>query len=122
LSRPAAFSITGTLDGGAPSQIVKPSLSTGPIYIKVYTNNQPTEAIVDTGSAITIIHQDLLKKIPHKQFTHKIKECKTANSTPLHIIGQIELEIKLQNVKTYIIANVATNLITKLLLGNDWIN
>ena len=85
-------------------------------------NDQPTEAIVDTGSAITIIHQDLLKKIHHKKFISKPRQCKTANSTPLHIIGQIELEIKVRHVKTYVIADVASNLITKLLLGNNWIN
>ena len=97
-------------------------MSTSPIYIKLYVNDQPTDAVVDTGSAITIIHNDLLKKIPHKNFTNHTRECQTANSTPLRIIGQIELEIKLRKVKTHIIANVATNLITKLLLGNDWIN
>ncbi|CAF1532708.1 unnamed protein product, partial [Rotaria sordida] len=42
--------------------------------------------------------------------------------TPLDIIGQIELEIKINYIKTYIIAYVATNLITPILLGNDWIN
>ena len=97
-------------------------MSTGPIYIKVQANDQPTEAIVDTGSAITIIHQDLLKKINHKNFVFNSRQCKTANSTPLHIIGQIELEIKLRHVKTLVVADVATNLITKLLLGNNWIN
>ena len=122
LSKPAAFSLTGTHDGGVPSQFEKPSVSTGPIYIKVQANNQPVEAIVDTGSAITIIHQEFLKEIHHKKFTYRARQCQTANSTPLRIIGQIEIEIKLRNVKTYVIADVATNLITKLLLGNNWIN
>ena len=122
LFRSSPFSITGTHDGGVPSQYEKPSSSTGPVYIKVQVNDQPTEAIVDTGSAITIIHQDLLKNIHHQKFIHNTRLCKTANSTPLHIIGQVELEIKLRHVKTYIIADVATNLITKLLLGNNWIN
>ena len=122
LSKPTAFLLTGTHDGGVPSQSEKPSVSTGPIYIKVQANEQPVEAIVDTGSAITIIHQEYLKKIHHKKFIHKTRECKTANSTPLRIVGQIEVEIKLRNVKTYVIADVATNLITKLILGNNWIN
>jgi transposase InsO family protein len=122
LSTTTAFSITGTQGGGAPSQSTQPSSSQCPIYIKVQVNKKPTEAIVDTGSAITIIHQDLLKTISHCKFTHKIKQCTTANATPLHIIGQIELEIKIKHVTTHIIADVATNLITKLLLGNNWIN
>ncbi|CAF4235885.1 unnamed protein product, partial [Rotaria sp. Silwood2] len=45
-----------------------------------------------------------------------------ANSTPLNIIGQITLELKLKSIRTYVNAHVATNLITSLLLGNDWIN
>ena len=122
LSTTTAFSITGTQDGGAPSQSTKPSSSQCPIYIKVQVNHQPAEAIVDTGSAITIIHQDLLKTIHHRKFIHKTRQCTTANATPLNIIGQIELEIKLKHVTTHIIADVATNLITKLLLGNNWIN
>jgi hypothetical protein len=80
------------------------------------------KVIVDTGSAITIIHQDLLKTIHHTKFLHKPRSCATANSTPLNIIGQIELEIKLKHITTYITADVATNLITNILLGYNWIN
>ena len=79
--------MTGRCDGGEPSQYEQPSLSTGPIYVKIKVNDQPIKAIVDTGSAITIIHQSLLKKINHKKFIHNSRQCKTANSTPLHIIG-----------------------------------
>ncbi|CAF4787886.1 unnamed protein product, partial [Rotaria sp. Silwood2] len=46
----------------------------------------------------------------------------TANSTPLNIIGQIRLEIKIKHITNYVIAYVTTNLITSILLGNDWIN
>ncbi|CAF4115970.1 unnamed protein product, partial [Adineta steineri] len=48
--------------------------------------------------------------------------CQTANATPLNIIGQIELNIKVKHIETRGIAYVATNLITPILLGNDWIN
>ncbi len=58
----------------------------------------------------------------HKQFTYKPRSCRTANSTPLNIIGQIELTIKIKHIETSVIANVATNLITSILLGNDWID
>ncbi|CAF3464042.1 unnamed protein product [Rotaria socialis] len=72
-----------------------------PIYINVQVNNKQHQAIVDTGSA---------KKL------HK-----SANCTSINIIGEIQLEVKIQGHKTFIIADVATNLITDLLLGNDWI-
>ena len=93
-----------------------------PIYIKTNVNDQPTEAIVDTGSAISIIHLDFLKTIQHNKFIPQHHTCRTANATPLNLIGQIQLEIKVKHVKTSINTYVATNLITPILLGNDWIN
>ena len=93
-----------------------------PIYIKTNVNDQPTEGIVDTGSAISIIHLDFLKTIQHNKFIPQHHTCRTANATPLNLIGQIQLEIKVKHVKTSINTYVATNLITPILLGNDWIN
>ncbi|CAF4479732.1 unnamed protein product, partial [Rotaria sp. Silwood2] len=98
------------------------TITSFPVYIKIRVNDQPTEAIVDTGSAISIIHSNFLKTIHHKNFIYKNHTCQTANSTPLKIIGQIELEIQIKSIKTYVTAHVATNLITSILLGNDWIN
>ncbi|CAF1327080.1 unnamed protein product [Rotaria sordida] len=113
----------GSHDGGVPSKFIKPSTITSfPVYIKIRVNDQPTEAIVDTGSAISIIHLNFLKTIHHKNFIYKNHTCQTANSTSLNIIGQIKLEIKIKSITTYVVACVATNLITSILLGNDWIN
>ena len=117
------FSITGPCDGGVPSKFTKSStITSSPIYIKIRVNDQPTEAIIDTGSAISIIHSDFLKTIQHNQFIYKTRLCQTANSTPLHIIGQIELNIRIKYIEATITVYVATNLITSILLGNDWIN
>lgn len=84
-------------------------------------NGTPQHAIVDTGSSITIINQQLLKKIHHKKFIYQRKQHAAANCTSLNIIGEIKIEIKIHGHKTNIIADVATNLVTDLLLGNDWI-
>nr|ABL86696.1 putative pol protein [Adineta vaga]ABL86699.1 putative pol protein [Adineta vaga] len=100
--------------------ILSPRISS-PIYINVQVNNKQQHAIIDTGSAVTIINQQLLKNIYHKKFIPKQKSHKSANCTAISIIGEIELEIKIQGYKTSILADVATNLITDLLLGNDWI-
>ncbi len=117
------FSITGSHDGGVPSTTTKPSTTLlFPVYIKIHVNNQPIEAIVDTGSAISLIHLDFLKTIKRTKFKYKPQPCQTANSTPLNIIGQIELEIIIKHIKTFVTARVTTNLITSVLLGNDWIN
>ncbi|CAF5040791.1 unnamed protein product [Rotaria sp. Silwood1] len=102
--------------------VIPSTITSFPVYIKIRVNDQPTEAIVDTGSAISIIHSNFLKTIHHQNFLHQPQLCQTANSTPLNIIGQIKLEIKIKSIKTYVTAYVATNLITSILLGNDWIN
>ena len=125
----AGFLLAGTRDGGDssnkkinPSLInIIPSQSSNPIYINVQVNNKRQHAIIDTGSAVTIINQQLLKKIYHKKFIYKRKLHKSANCSSINIIGEVELEIKIQGHKTFILADVATNLITDLLLGNDWI-
>ncbi|CAF4792818.1 unnamed protein product, partial [Rotaria sp. Silwood2] len=110
-------------NGGVPSKFIKPSTITSyPIYIKIFVNNQPTEAIIDTGSAISIIHLNFLKTIHHNNFIYKNHARQTANATPLNIIGQIKLELKIKHITNFVVAFVATNLITSMLLGNDWIN
>ncbi len=124
------FLLAGTRDGGDSSNIkqnpsktniLSPQTSS-PIYVNVQVNNKQQHAIIDTGSAVTIINQKLLKKIYHKKFVYKQKLHKSANCTSINIIGEIELEIKIQGQRTLILADVATNLITDLLLGNDWIS
>jgi hypothetical protein len=125
----SGFLLAGTRDGGHSSNIqqnpsttniIPPQLSS-PIYVNVQVNNKQQHAIIDTGSAVTIINQQLLKTIYHKNFVYKQKLHKSANCTSIDIIGEIQLEIKIQGYKTLILADVATNLITDLLLGNDWI-
>ncbi|CAF0983293.1 unnamed protein product [Didymodactylos carnosus] len=97
------------------------SLSSSPIYIQVQVNATPQHAIVDTESAVTIINQRLLTKIHHKKFIYKRKSYSAANCTSVNIVSEIQLEVKIHGYRTYINADVATNLVTDLLLGNDWI-
>ena len=123
LSITSKFPITGPRDGGVPSKIIQPlTIPLSPAHIKICVNNQPTEAIMDTGSAISIIRLDFLKAINHTKFTHQTRTCQCANLTPLNIIGQIQLAIKIKHITTYVDTYVATNLITPLLLDNDWID
>ena len=126
---PADFLLAGTRDGGDSSKLKQnpstnssiPSKVSSPIFIRVQVNNKKQHAIIDTGSAVTIINKKLLKTIHHKTFVYKQKLHKSANSTSIDIIGEIQLEIKIQGYKTLVLADVATNLITDLVLGNDWI-
>ncbi|CAM4974444.1 unnamed protein product [Rotaria socialis] len=123
------FLLAGTRDGGHSSKLKQhPSTNynitskfSSPIFINVQVNGKRQHAIIDTGSAVSIINQQLLKNIHHKKFMYKHKSHKSANSTSINIIGEIQLEIKIQGHTTLILADVATNIITDLLLGNDWI-
>ncbi|CAF3962886.1 unnamed protein product, partial [Rotaria sp. Silwood1] len=119
----------GARDGGDSSNLKQnpstifsiPSKLSSSIFIYVQVNNRQQHAIIDTGSAVTIINQQLLKEIYHKKFIYRKKSHKSANCTSINIIGEIEVEVKIQGHKTLILADVATNLVTELLLGNDWI-
>ncbi|CAF4638942.1 unnamed protein product, partial [Rotaria sp. Silwood2] len=69
---------------------------------------------------VTFKNNQINNQSPLQNIFNNCKIC--ANSTPLNIIGQIKLEIKIKFITTYVTAYVATNLITSILLGNDWIN
>ena len=116
------FLLTESHDGRVPSKFIKLSTIPSPVYIKLRVNDEPTEIIADTGSAISIIHSYFLKTIEHKNFICKTRTCQTANSISLNIIGQIELEIKLSHITTTVTVYVASDLITSIVFGNDWIN
>ncbi|CAF4374052.1 unnamed protein product [Rotaria sp. Silwood2] len=113
----------GSDDGDDPCAAKKSSTTTAfnPIFVKISCNNTPQEALIDTGSAITIIHQNLLNQILHKKFTSTTKNHLSANCSTLNIIGEIPLEININGIKTTVIADVTTNLVTNLILGSDWI-
>ncbi|CAF4430714.1 unnamed protein product [Rotaria socialis] len=92
-----------------------------PIFVKILCNNTPQVALIDTGSAITIIHENLLNIIPYKTLIRKTIQHLSANCSTLNIIGELQLEININGLKTKVTADVATNLVTDLILGNDWI-
>ena len=118
------------MDGDDPRGVQKSSLTSSltastttynPIFVKVLCNNTPQEALIDTGSAITIIHKRLLNKIPYKQFTHKTTNHLSASCSAVNIIGEVLLFININGITTKIKADVATDLVTNLILGSDWI-
>lgn len=123
LSKTSFFRIRGSDDGDDPCGATKSSINNvyNPIFVKILCNNTPQEALIDTGSAITIIHKDLLDNIEHGKFIPKLKNHLSANCSTLNIIGEIQLEIKIKGRKTSVIADVTTNLVTNLILGSDWI-
>ena len=117
------FSVTGTHDGGHPSNSMpsSPLTSISPIFIRAQVNNTYRNIVIDTGSAITIISRNLLQHIQHNNFRSKPKSYSSANCTLIDIIGDIELEIKINGIDTYVVAAVASTLVVDILLGTDWI-
>ena len=57
----------------------------------------------------------------HRKIIPKLKNHLSANCSTLNIIGEIPLEIKINETKTNIIADVTTNLVTNLMLDSNWI-
>ena len=122
------FLLTGTYDGSDSSKQENPSTkySTIPrtsnsVYVNVRVNGKQHQAVIDTGSAVTIINKNFLKKIYHKDFIYETKAHKSANCSNINVTGEIPLHMQIQGYKASILAHVTTNVITDLLLGNDWI-
>ena len=124
MSKTPFFRVGGSDDGDDPCGVQQSSIGIttfNPVFVKILCNNTPQKALIDTGSAITIIHKQLLNKIPHKQFIEKAKNHLSASCSTVNIIGEILLEINVNGIITTVVADVATDLVTNLILGNDWI-
>ncbi|CAF4615476.1 unnamed protein product, partial [Didymodactylos carnosus] len=99
----------------------QPSSSACPVIIKVRINNTPQTAIVDTGAATTIVHQNVLKHLRHRKIQKSANTFMTATNTAIHTTGTVDLIVDIGSFRTYVTAEVSTNLVTNVLLGNDWI-
>ena len=117
------FQLTGNRDGRYPSYEQPSTISANnPMLIRVQVNNTRTFAILDTGSISTIIHYSFLQQIKHYGFTPIRRSYSSANCSPITIIGETLLQIKVNNICTYIKAVIASQLVTNILLGTDWIS
>lgn len=121
----SGFSITGHHDGGYPSSS-KPSTfsvhSSSPFLIHTCIGHISTSAILDTGSSITLVNLQFLNRLSYRQFTYTQKKYSSANGSAINIIGEITLPIRINTLHTPIIAAVASELVTDVLLGTDWID
>jgi len=118
---PVSFKrITGTAyDGPAPDNNKNPSI---PLIVSLQVNHKFINAMVDTGSANSIIHINTLYKLIHRPYIKYQKNIyRTANNSELRTIGLVKLKINIKNIPTFILAEVAIDLCTSLVLGNDWI-
>ncbi|CAF4472894.1 unnamed protein product [Rotaria socialis] len=76
-----------------------------------------------TLPSATIQSRPLNIRLPSRQIptTHDSYPKQHLNCSTLNVIGETTLEINISGLKTEVIADVATNLVTDLILGSDWI-
>ena len=106
-------------DGTVPYTKSNPS---SPLIVNLLVNNTSINAMIDTGSASSIIHRKTLSRLisrPHIKYQRN--QHRTANNGELSTNGTVQLNIQLNQLLTSIIAEVSNNLCTDLILGNDWI-
>ena len=80
------------------------------------------KVLVDTGATNSIIHQEALSKIRHHRVYPAQQQFFLANKTCIAITGYVTLEIKIQQVRTYVTAAITRTLCYDVILGEDWIN
>jgi hypothetical protein len=113
--------ITETADDGTVSDANK--IPSAPLIVKLEINNKFIDSMIDTGSAKSIIHINTLYKLIHRPYiNYQNRLHRTANNGELRTIGLVNLRIRLKNILTFILAEVAIDLCTGLVLGNDWIS
>ena len=117
------FSVAET-PGGGYLGVFQPSsiFSSNPLFIRAYVNHLHTIAILDTGSSTTLIHSKFLNTISYHTFRPLKKSYSSANCSAIEIIGEVELNIEINGLSTMVVAAIASNLVTDILLGVDWIS
>ncbi|CAF3667057.1 unnamed protein product [Rotaria sp. Silwood1] len=78
--------------------------------------------LVDTGAAISLIHEKQLSNMQHKPVAPcSLKEVHTANSGFISLLGIVKLTVRINHLDTYVNAYVTPDLICPMILGRDWI-
>ncbi|CAF4504816.1 unnamed protein product, partial [Rotaria sp. Silwood2] len=90
--------------------------------IKVPVNNYITKVLVDTGAALSLIHEKTLQCMRHYSITScSLKEVHTANSGFISLLGLVNLKVKINHIITTVDAYVTRDLVCPMILGRDWI-
>ena len=109
-------------DGNTSTTTQTPSYFSFSSSIQVPVNHVPTTILVDTGAAISLIHENTLSQMQHSPITPcSLTEVHTANSGFMSLIGLVKLMVKLNHINTYVHAYVTRDLICPMILGRDWI-
>jgi hypothetical protein len=106
-------------DGCVPKQ----QTSQSP-HIKVPVGGRLSTILIDTGASHSFISKyifDTEFSNFFNLFTHEKKSIATANSTPMHSEGYVEMKIDIGSITTTAKLWVLENLCTGIILGLDWL-
>lgn len=85
-------------------------------------NHVLTTVLVDTGAAISLIHESILSKMQHKPISPcSLTEVHTANSGFISLLGIVNLTVQVNHIVTHVDTYVTRDLICPMILGRDWI-
>ncbi len=85
-------------------------------------NHVPLTILVDTGAAISLIHDKALSNMQHKPIIPcSLKEVHTANSGFISLLGIVPLTVQINHIDTHVDAYVTCDLICPMILGRHWI-
>jgi predicted aspartyl protease len=88
-------------------------------------NNQQVNYMLDTGSSVSIINNDVVESFKDPTIKNAIKPCTTdvmtANGESANIIGQLECELQIGTIYTNRTFLVARNFLKQCILGMDFI-
>lgn len=92
----------------------------------VIHNKLKQEALIDTGSSVNIISQDLLNKLKAIYSRVQVKECeiqcRTASKTKMEILGQCVLKVKISKFTWKVLFLVSKTLSYPIILGSEFIH
>ena len=112
--------VIGTVTDGTVSQFQK--IPSTPLIVTLQVNGKSIDAMIDTGSSTTIISRTLLYKLIHRpRIKFKRNTYRTASNTNLCTIGLVQLKVNIEEIPTFVLAEISADLCTELVLGNDWI-
>ena len=92
------------------------------VYVAGLVAGQPIDMLVDTGSAVTLVHQRVLNRSPQNFKLSVVGEpVVSANGQPLDIRGKCDLEICVDGVNVVHSVLVAADVTQDCLLGIDFL-
>ncbi|CAB3989094.1 Retrovirus-related Pol poly from transposon, partial, partial [Paramuricea clavata] len=93
------------------------------IFVNCRVNGYYVKALVDTGAAVTIMHEDLLARVRNKgtEVRRATKTIVGANNTPLNIIGIAEIDILVCGNSVTHDVLICNDLAQAMLIGVDFL-